>query len=213
MSLSIVTVTNCEPHAERFIARMRKDADALGAELVIGIDRESAPKAIEALADVAVRVKSKGYVESVLDEVLKHCTGDYILRLDDDETISVALLDWLAAEWYEAGEVFAFVRPYFWGDERHFLPALLPDYQTRLSTKAKAGGRNEIHVGSPYGTGQLVPFPIEHHKFLVKSRAEREAIAARYESIRPGAGTLPHFGMYNLPEMYFETLEVMDYSC
>ena len=213
MTLSIVCVTNCEPHAGKFLKRMRADADILGAELVLGFDCAEIPQEFVGLADVAVIVKSKGYLESVLDEVLAKCTGDYILRLDDDETISGSLMDWLQAEWYESGDVFAFPRPYFWEDTRHFLPALLPDYQTRLTTKAKAGGRREIHVGSPFGTGQLVPFPIEHHKFLVKTRAQREEIAARYESIRQGAGTLPYFGMYNLPEKYFEHLEVMDYSC
>lgn len=211
MTLSIVCVTNCEPHALDFLKHMRQCADSLHAELVIGLDNPNAPIEIVNLADVVVEVKSRGYLESILDEVLDQCNGDYVLRLDDDEKISKALFDWLKSGKYEEGDVFAFPRPYLWGDDKHVLADLLPDWQTRLTTWEKSGGRGQIHSGSPYGTGRIIPFPIEHYKFLVKTREQREAIMLRYESVRPGAGKEPCYGMYNMPELYFDKLNIMDY--
>ena len=212
MTLSIVCVTNCEPHALKFIEHFRQCADSLHAELIIGIDNHNAPLELVRLADIVVEVKSKGYIESVLDQVMDQCAGDYVLRLDDDEKISASLLSWLKTREYESGDVFAFPRPYFWGDEKHILADLLPDLQTRLTTWSKAGGRYKIHAGSPFGTGKIIQHPIEHYKFLVKTREQREEIMRRYESIRPGAGTERCFGMYNMPELYFERLTITDYS-
>jgi hypothetical protein len=68
-------------------------------------------------------------------------------------------------------------------------PQLWPDAQTRLSIRAKAGGRDVIHSGSPHGGGEMAPVLIEHHVFLVRSREEREAKVARYDAIAQGAGT------------------------
>ena len=70
--------------------------------------------------------------------------------------------------------------------------------------KAKAGGRNRVHAGSPFGTGRRAPCAIEHHKFLVRPRDEREALLGRYEQIQPGAGK--GFAMFSVPELYADDL-------
>jgi len=49
---------------------------------------------------------------------------------------------------------------------------------------------------------------IEHHKFLVKSLAERQALAERYEAAHPSAGLGPHHRPFNLPEVHFPELHL-----
>ncbi len=213
MNLSIVCVTNGEPHALEFAKHFRDMADKLGAELVLGLDGAKAQASeLRTLADVTVNVNGTGILESVLDEVLERASGKYILRLDDDEKVSPALFTWLRGSKYLSGNHFAFPRPYLWGDTAHMLADLYPDLQTRLSVKAKAGGRDAIHCGSPYGTGVIVPFAIEHHKFLVKSFDERKQIADRYEQERTGAGWSAEYGRYNLPEMFVRNMQIVAYS-
>ena len=209
--LNILCVTNGDTHAERFVKTMREQADLLGAELVLGLDGKAA-RGLGQYADTAINLKSAGYLESVLEQAIGACKGEYIFRLDDDERISPALLDWLESGEYAGGDVYAFPRPYLIGDERHMVVELYPDLQTRLTTRAKAGGRAAIHQGSPYGTGRIIPYAIEHHKLLVKTLKQREEIARRYESVRTGAGYSDIYGMYNLPERYIAGMTVAEYT-
>src|SRR5690606_10758983 len=83
-------------------------------------------------------------------------------------------------------------------------PPLWPDLQTRLSVKAKSGGRTRVHAGSPFGTGTVAPCVLEHHKFLVRPRGEREALVERYERIERGAGL--GYSMFSVPEPYEDQL-------
>ena len=199
-SLSILCVTKVEPHAERFTLAMYNLAENLAnAECVVALDSEVIYSAAVAAHRVHL-VRSKGYIESVLDEALGFCTGDYVLRLDDDESASPAMVAWLKSGEYHSKPHWKFPRANLWGDGEHFIvtPQLWPDVQTRLSRRELAGGRNLIHAGSPHGGGTQAPCAIEHHKFLVKSLAERREIVRRYDSIQPGAGT--SFAAFSVPE-------------
>ncbi len=210
MTLSILCITRAEPFALPFLRAMDTLATGLGAELVIGADGHDAYRRVEELGLLANvwAVQSDGYLESVLDTVLARCTGDYVLRLDDDERVSPAMMTWLAARRYERADHWAFPRANLWRDAQTYIvnAPLWPDLQTRLSVRSKAGGRTQIHAGSPYGTGEIAPVVLEHHKFLVKPLKEREAIAARYDAIAEGAGTGHTYGPYTLPERCFPRL-------
>lgn len=201
--LTLMTVTKQEDFAKPFLADMYNLAQSLGAQLLIGFDGSPDEHVNEAGHVTVVPVQSQGYLESVHDYVLMHAKGDYVLRLDDDERASEAMKVWLAQREYEKADHWRFPRAHLWRDEGTFLLSqhLWPDYQTRLSVKAKAGGRNVIHAGSPFGGGTTAPVAIEHHKFLVKSVAERREIQLRYDQIQPGAGS----GMmpFNLPEVAY----------
>ena len=209
MTLSILCVTRAEPFALPFLRALSDAAEVLEAEYVLLLDAVPASRPFgyaPETADYQIRrVRSAGYIESVLDEGVGCCNGTYVLRVDDDERISPALLQWLEGRCYEGADHWAFPRANLWGDERSVLvnPPLWPDLQTRLSVKSKAGGRHGVHDGSPYGTGTIAPVVIEHHKYLVKSRAEREAQARGYDALRSGAGTAPHFWPFMVPEDAF----------
>lgn len=209
--LSIVCVSRLEHFAGPFLEEMSWAAGALDAEFVLALDRVPSG----ALTDLhlnwqalpkVVSVESHGYVESVLDHVLEHATGEYILRLDDDEKCSQAMFEWLENREYRAAAHWKFPTANLWGDENSVLtmPPLWPDPHTRLSRKQFAGGRHHPHAGSPYGGGEYAPVIHEHHKFLVKTRAEREIIAARYDAIGEGYGTGDGLRPFSLPETCYE---------
>ena len=218
MKLSILCVTNNEyAGTEAFIRDMMTAADMLRAEFVLGLDREKAQTAaFRQCADVVIDLTANTLQEDVLDQAIKACSGDWVLRLDDDETISMALFQWLQSDGYiQAGsQLYAFPRVYFYPDVHHFLvnDGVYPDLQTRLGKRDLMTGYNYIHAGNPHGTGTVAPYAIEHHKLLVRTREEREAIAARYESIRPGAGSRPEYARYNLPELFYPELKAKEYT-
>ena len=193
--ISVLCVTKREPFTAPFLKLFSQLAKEIGGEYVEIVDGREA-----------------GVLEDILDNAIAECHGDYILRLDDDETASDGLAQWLKSKEYERGDLYAFPRQHLWRDPNHFIvtPPLWPDYQTRLSTKEKAGGRKEVHAGSPFGTGRIVDHPIIHWKFLVRTKQEREEIANRYESRRKGAGHSPIYQPFNLPEISFAKLAVKD---
>jgi hypothetical protein len=202
-TLTILCITNFGFHASGFIRRLGEQASALGAGFVLGAD---APLPSWIRDDwTIVPLKSAGYIESVLDQVIAACPDGYILRLDDDEQIGPQMFNWLESGAYREAEHWAFPRQHLWPDPEHYVtnPPLWPDLQTRLSVKAMAGGRHRVHEGSPYGTGRVADVAIEHHKFLARPLAEREQLLEHYETLQPGAGG-QQFDVFSVPERYID---------
>lgn len=201
MKLSILTVTAGEPYTGRFLWHFRAVADMLSAEFVVAHDR-CTPWACG--ADKYVPVKSSGVIEDVLVEAHAACSGDYVLRLDDDETLSPQAILCIAAWLPEAGDtkVYAFPRANLWGDQWHAISSgdLFPDFQVRLMPRDREC-RTKVHEG--IAPDALFPGMILHHKFLLKSLAERRAIAARYEAKQAGCGS-GHYLQFSVPEDCFE---------
>jgi hypothetical protein len=216
MSLSIVCVTNNEPTwAIKYIQSLRKLADSLCAELVLGLDKDKPESPFRGIADKELNMTPNTLQDYVFDAVYKPCSGSWILRIDNDEIVSPALADWLKTDKYtQLGYLYAFPRIYLYGDEKHFItnPGMWPDLQTRLGRKELMMGCNGIHAGNPNGTGRIVPYAIEHHTLIVKTLEERRKQAAFYEGIRKGAGTEPQWARYNLPEDFYPEFELKEYT-
>lgn len=223
MRLTLVCVTKAEQFSWPFLIDLQHVAHETEAGLVIGADGAQAMMTLERMLPVGpchdvtlVPVQSKGYLESVLDDVLKPVPDGYVLRLDDDERCSPAMREWLRLRHYRASEHWKFPRVHLYprpGDGAlgvMMTPHLFPDVQTRLSIKAKAGGRTRIHAGSPFGGGDLATVCIEHHKFLVKDYAERKRIAETYDNYQQGYGT-GAFLPFSLPEDAYESLPLLEY--
>jgi hypothetical protein len=208
MKLSILCFTELKSWSGFFIEKFaRLVAELPDTELVIAVDR--APTALIAESDLvhAISVESQGYIESVLDEGINACRGEYVLRMDDDEVITPAMSMWLHERLYEAHPAWKFATANMWQDDKSFIfnAPLWPDHHDRLALKQYAGGRGKTpHAGAVY-PGVLAPVVFEHHKFLVKSYDERVQIAARYDAIGQGLGT---GGMtaFTLPERAFDSL-------
>lgn len=216
MSLSILCVTNAPTHAGIFIGRMKKLSTILNCEFVLGLDGARArSSSLGVFADVVVNTPEHDteLQECVLDYALDKCSGEYVLRLDDDEAVSPALEKWLYFHNYLRGQLYSFPRVYLYPDAQHILDneGIYPDLQTRLGLKQLMGGFNSIHCGNPHGSGTTVPYAIEHHNLIVKSYQDRQKIADRYEGIREGAGRSNTYGRYLIPEDIYDKLSFKDY--
>ncbi len=214
MDLSIMCVTKAEPFAIPFLQQMATLASNLDAELIVGLDGawddDHPTEVLGRWFDLGLpciggvfAVQSQGYLESVHDDLLRYCSGRYVLRLDDDERVSESMAAWLAFGEYRAEPHWKFPRAHLWGSPDRYIvnSPLWPDHQTRLSVREMAGGRTSIHCGSPFGGGAEAPVVIQHHKFLVKPLEERRAIVERYNRIQPGAGDA--FLAFSVPEDYY----------
>jgi glycosyltransferase involved in cell wall biosynthesis len=227
--LSILCVTRAEECVLPLLNVLSLAARMTGAEFVLVADGYEAFETLRGRADrgffpeaAVFRTESKGYIESVLDVCINLTTGRYVLRIDDDESIPPPLVEWLAAGGYRESDHWKFNRAHLINGPEGFIeeeidvitsPPLWPDHQTRLSARDKSFGRSSIHCGSPHGGGNLCPYPIIHHKFVIKSREEREEIVSRYESIQPGAGS--GFRYFSVPELIEEEggkLETISYA-
>lgn len=204
MSLTILCVTKGEDYAKPFLDHFIQVAKDIDAQVLIALDGSPTGSSYAKGRIQWIGVNSKGYIESVLDDALKFVKTDFVFRIDDDEQFSPALVTWLKSGVYRCAEHWKFPRVHFWEDTEHFIqaPPLWPDHQTRLSTLEKSGGRQWIHAGSPFGGGELCPYPIEHYKFLVKTYEERKAIAERYDTTLPGSGS-GLMTAFSLPEVFF----------
>jgi hypothetical protein len=201
MNLTILCISKIDRNSLSFINAMHLLAINLHAQFVLANNGNVPFDYYGWINTKVVRVKSLGYLESSLEEAVAACDGDYILRLDDDEAPSPAMVDWLYAETWQERDHWKFPRMHLWdrGNSVLLTPHLFPDYQTRLSTKEKSGGRTTVHAGSPFGGGALAPVSIEHHKFLMKDYATRAQIAAVYDDFSPGYGT-GNMIPFSLPE-------------
>lgn len=201
ISFSILTVTQGEPYSARFLRHFRVIADMLSAEFVVAHDRCGPPPCD---ADRYLPVQSSGAIEDVLVQAHAACSGDYVLRLDDDETLSpqavLSLAEWRSQA--SDSRAYALPRANLWGDQWHAIKSghLFPDFQVRLMPRGREQ-RTRVHEG--LAADALLPGMILHHKFLLKTREERRAIAARYEAKQAGCGS-GHYLQFSVPEDCFE---------
>jgi hypothetical protein len=202
--LSLLVVTRCEPHTPRFFTHYRAVADMLGIPWVLAVDRCEPPDWPK--ADRVLKVTCNAAIEDVLVEAHQACDTPWVLRLDDDETLCPKALPWLAgwiANPIPDVNAFAIPRANLWNSEQERLhePFMYPDHQVRL-LKKELEIRTQVHEGIANVSAET-SWIILHHKFLVKSRAEREEIARRYESYSGGLGLGEHYVRFSLPELVF----------
>lgn len=178
MSISVLCVTRGERHTPRFLQHFALVASFLRAELVIARDRCDIVVAGAKTIDVDCSVCPT--CETVLEESVAACSGDWILRLDDDETVSLAMLGCLLAADLSGYEAVGFPRAHLWGDERTMLtnPDYWPDTQMRFS-KREWAVRRTLHEGAPR-MDCVAPGCLLHHVYLVRDREARRETAERY---------------------------------
>ena len=91
LSLCIATKDSAE-YIEKLLRVGRSFAD----EVVVAVDassEDSTERICREYADKIFRVVSPGYVERILPWLNEQCSGDWILRLDDDELPSAGLIE------------------------------------------------------------------------------------------------------------------------
>lgn len=210
-SLSIICMTRGTIHNADFLFDLTEAAVALGAEMLVGVDGVREYPVPISLRMKVLPIQTDGFVESGLNQLARHAQGRFVLRLDDDESISPAMLQWLKEKRYEGAPAWVFATAALWGDDKHFItsPPFWPDTHVRLTAWHLASDwPNEPH-GKPswVRTARPAPVAIRHHKFLVRTYEERKAIADGYEAKLKGGGHGKRL-VYNLPEAVLKQLTV-----
>jgi hypothetical protein len=164
-------------------------------ELVVFVDIALADHATHAFArEVATslhEVNGGDSVEAHLEEMVRACSGDWILRLDSDEQLN---RNWMAGAWrnFLGGSATHFITPRRWihpaGGYISCAP-WWPDPQMRLfrNDPALLTFPRKIHEPT-HVTGQaqyLWDFGIDHHALRLTSRVDREAKVRHYTKLRP----------------------------
>lgn len=186
-----MTVRQPADRVRRILDVVRPHVD----EIVIAVDSEGDPATFEAcepVADRMLRFESPGFGASLITWILRQSSADWILRLDDDEIPSAALLGSLRSltEDDEVTHV-GLERRWLYPDASRFIDCFpwLPDYQLRLVRNVPGTWRAGGIVHAPLevaGAGRLVPLALYHADLLLLDAAERRAKADRYERARPG---------------------------
>lgn len=206
MSLSICCLTNAP--SER-LASILEQLRPVAGEIVVGADSSVGAerhKEYESIADVVLPVDF-AFAERHLGWLAEQCSGEWILRVDDDEVPSRGLVErlpWLTAqqvEQYWVPRRWLYPTPDSWLDE---LP-WWPDHHNRL-VRRNAGLRfsGVLHTGAePVMPARFLEWPLYHLECILKDHRSRAAKVARTEAMRPGL-TAPGGGplneVYYLPE-------------
>lgn len=164
-------------------------------EIVLAVDRDGGLDTLDHCADLADRRLTYEFRDTaarLIGWVLHECTSDWILRLDDDELPSTALLEALPELLGDRYPLeYGLRRRWLWGDRDHYIasPPWTLEFQTRLlrNVAGQWSFDGRVHsVGTSVGEQRLVDLPIYHGALLMASDDERRRKALRYESLRPG---------------------------
>jgi hypothetical protein len=212
----IVPVCN----AERWIGIILHAYGALGIDPLFILDTNSTDCTLDILvagnARVMVAHGTYARVESLLFNALPKLRSPWILRFDDDEMPSPALLDWVCANLNALdGPIISFARQWVWRlpGSAEFVTShcaaasaaaggdVTDDRQLRLFLRRAVTLTEDLHSpGFVAGAAPVAPpdAVIYHFDWLVRGPAARATKVAAYESQTQGFGQ--RYAAYYLPE-------------
>jgi hypothetical protein len=185
-----MTTRGALPRIHALLSLVRPHVD----EIVLAVDAGGNLDALEACADLADRRLTFDYLAPPCRNIgwLQHqCSCDWLLRFDDDEIPSAALLEALPELVADRRPThYGLTRRWLYGDASTYIssPPWLPDYQLRLVRNVPGIWRftGEMHDGAiVLGERRLVDLPIYHADLLLLPVDERRRKAERYERLRP----------------------------
>jgi hypothetical protein len=203
LSLCIATKNSAE-YVEKLLRVGRSFAD----EVVVAVDASSndlTERVCNEHADKVFRVESPGYVERILPWLNEQCTGDWILRLDDDELPSVGLIEILPALMNDREITHYHLRRRTiigevrteWIAQRPWWP----DWKLRLFRNIPSIVRipGRLHTGyEVQGASRfLYRGSIYHYDFVYHDEQRRREKVRQYEIISPEKSGSHH---YSLPD-------------
>lgn len=205
-SLSVCCLTRDPPHRVATILEALRTA---AREIVVAADASSdvaAASEVAAVADRIVEIEYEPPPERYAAWLHSLCRGDWILRIDGDETPSQSLVDALPTL-VEARDVVQYRLPRRWlfGEVGYWLDELpwWPDYQLRLVRNDPATLRfpGTVHSSvEPAWPARYLETPIYHLVLLTSSREERIRRVALYEQLPLSQGhVVPNYDFY-VPE-------------
>jgi glycosyltransferase involved in cell wall biosynthesis len=176
------------------IAPLIAHAKTFSDEVVIGVDSKTTDDTFDvcqqAGADVVFWIHNDALTcNAGLEQLVKACSGDWIVRLDDDEYLEPQFLkikDALIAQDYYTHYKFprlhiSGIHPLRWVNDSY----LYPDYQMRLfkndlSMLKFPGAVGHTAITSSGPKGRICSTNIVHLNLAINSRQQREAKLERY---------------------------------
>ena len=194
MKLSLGILAHNSAH---FIERLLQAGAEFADEIVIGVDRSSTDATEEVCAKYAdrlFRLEPIGTSERALAWLNDQCSGDWILRLDDDELPSAAFVEalprlmrdrnythyWVPRRWVIGADRTDWIAEHPWW----------PDWQVRFFRNIPSLVRfpGELHTdydvqgaGGYFSEGSLY-----HYALVERNERERREKVEQYERISPG---------------------------
>jgi SAM-dependent methyltransferase len=194
--LSLCAMTAAGPsRAQAFLEQWRPLVD----EIVVAVDERAHPDTTSACArftdQVYVVPPAMAHMERYLGWLHSCCSGEWILRADDDELPSEALKQVLQSL-LEEDEPTHYWLPRSWmypTPETYITEGIwLRDIQLRLVRNLPGLWRFPGHVHSNIevaGAGRIVDAPLLHLALLVADLEQRRAKVEAYERVTPGLHT------------------------
>ena len=191
MSLSFAITTRGPAERVRALLELvRPVAD----EVVLAVDRRGDLGTLDACADLADRrltFELDGSASQLIGWVLNQCRAEWILRLDDDEVPSPALLAELPELTRGRASRVGIERRWLWPAPDRYLSGspwrweFLPRLLRNVPDAWRFAGRMHDH-GDLRGDERLARGPVYHLDLLLATPEARQAKALRYEARRPG---------------------------
>jgi O-methyltransferase len=205
MRLSLAIVTK---NSARYVERLLQTGRAIADEVVIAVDASSVDLTEDVCrpyADKLFRIEPIGYIERALTWLNAQCTGDWILRVDDDELLSAQFVEalprlmqdreithyWILRRWvYGAGrDRWITQRP--WSVDwqlRLFrnIPSIVNVPELLHTSYEVQGATRFLRQGSLY-----------HLDLVLQSDTQRMQKVQRYERLSPGRSRAEY---YTLPD-------------
>jgi FkbM family methyltransferase len=191
---AVVLTKNSETRLARCLESIQRSGFA--DEIVVCVDETTTDGTFEIarrFTEHVHKVTTAGYLESALEKIATLCSGDYILRIDDDESLggnwdkaSFQLLAafnhfaqiWTPRRWLvPPGDQFISANPWF-PDLQLRLFANEPDkitWPTKVHEEMSVAGRSMI----------LSDRWINHHTFVDRPRGERRRRCGEYRRLNP----------------------------
>jgi hypothetical protein len=138
-------------------------------------------------------------IEEILPQIVSASSARWMLRIDDDEAPSSALVAWLTQMRPPAGKTVVALprRAVRFEDDTAVYARSIPkvvehDYQHRCFVREGVVFDPALHTaGIKYALSDVIYAPPEcclyHFDWIVRTRAEREAKLSRYERLAPGS--------------------------
>ena len=187
-----ITTRGPAPRVRALLELVRPHVD----EIVLAADRTGDPDVLDACGDLAdrrLRFELRDSPARLVGWIHHQCTADWILRLDDDEVPSPALLEALPELMAERRlSAVSFHRRWLYGSLESWIdcPPWRTDYQPRLVRNVPGlwTFAGLVHTaGDRRGETRFVEQPIYHGDLVLTDLATRRRKAVRYESEAPGA--------------------------
>jgi hypothetical protein len=206
---AVVLTKNGEQRIERCLRSILDTGFA--DEIVVCIDRATADNTYEiarSLADHVHFVTTDGYLESALPQMVALCSGDFILRLDDDERLGG---NWARPDFESLVALndlshLTVLRRWIVDDGHNFIAdsPWFPDVQMRLFRNVPASIRWPVQIHEPMEiAGNCLTLGdrwIEHDVLFTATAAERQEKCRSYQALRPTCH-LSHYYWYEEREV------------